>query len=548
VGMAMAAHRLAEHFNSDGVEIVGQRVFALVGDGDLMEGVAYEAASLAGHLGLGRLVLIYDDNHITIEGETELTFREDVPRRFQAMGFQVESVDGHDRIAVAEAIGRATAETERPSLVCCRTHIAYGSPGKQDTAGAHGSPLGEEETEETKRARGWPSEPTFHVPTEVQDLFVEMAENLGRERKAWKKAFDGWRRKNPDRAAEWDALHERTVPDDILDTLVSAAPREAGATRALSGKLLQTAAEAVPALLGGSADLGPSTKTEILGADWMAPGALGGRNIHFGVREHAMGAIVNGMAAHGSALPFGATFFVFSDYMRPPIRLAALMKLQTIHVMTHDSVFVGEDGPTHQPVEHLAALRAVPNVHVVRPADGVECAAAWAHALTRRTGPTALVLSRQKLPPIARADEFDEKSILAGGYVVREKADAAATVVATGSEVSLALDAVTLLEREGHRLRVVSIPCLDAFLEQPEEVRYAIVPPDGRVAVVELGVPDPWFRLTGRHGLILGLERFGASAPAGILAEKFGFTSESVARRLAAWLEADGPDAGDEAE
>jgi transketolase len=536
VGMAIAAHRLAERFNGEGFDPISQRIFAIVGDGDLMEGLSYEAASIAGHLKLGRLTLLYDDNGITIEGQTGLTFAEDVGARFAACGWHVQWVDGHSRTEVAEAIEKAVEQTEYPSLIGCRTHIAHGSPGKADSAAAHGAPLGAEEVDATKRACGWPSEPTFHVPDEVREMFAERLTGLTRDHKAWQKGFETWRKKNPELATEWDALLEREVPEDILERLVEAAPREAGATRALGGKVLQVAAEAVPSLIGGSADLGPSTKTEILGSNWIGPLAYGGRNMHFGVREHAMGAIQNGMAAHGSAIPMGATFFVFSDYMRPSIRLAALMKLQVAYVFTHDSIFVGEDGPTHQPVEHLAALRCIPNLHVVRPADGLECAVAWAHALTRRTGPTALVLSRQKLPPLSHPEGFDATRILKGAYVLRERADAEATIIGTGSEVAMAQDAAVLLERDGRRVRVVSMPCLDAFLELPAEERELIVPRDARVAVVEMGAPDPWYRVAGREGLVLGLDHFGASAPAAVLAEKFGFTTESVARRIGAWL------------
>jgi transketolase len=536
VGMALAAHRLAETFNGQGFDPVGQRVFGIVSDGDLMEGVASEAASIAGHLRLGRMTLLYDDNSITIEGETELTFAEDVGGRFEAYGWHVLHVDGHDREAVAEAIQAGIDETGRPSLICCRTRIAYGSPGKEGTAASHGSPLGEEEVEATKRARVWPSEPTFHVPDEVRELFAERAEALARERKAWNKGYEGWRKKNAALAGFWDALHERRVADDVLERLIEAAPRDAGATRALGGKVLQAAAAAAPALIGGSADLGPSTNTEILEADWIGPGAHAGRNLHFGIREHGMGALMNGLAAHGSALPFGATFLVFADYMRPSIRLAALMKLQAVYVFTHDSIFVGEDGPTHQPIEQIASLRIIPNLHVVRPADGLECAAAWAHALSRRDGPTALVLSRQKLTPLPHPEGFETEKLLAGGYVLKERSDAEATIVGTGSEASLALDASVLLERDGRRLRLVSMPCLDAFWELPEEEREAIVPSDLPVAVVEAGVPDPWYRLAGRDGLVLGLERFGASAPAPVLAEKLGFTAETVARRIEGWL------------
>ncbi|MBN2489500.1 MAG: transketolase [Planctomycetes bacterium] len=537
VGMALARRLLAERMNTGRFHPVSHRIFGLVSDGDLMEGVAAEAASLAGHLGLGALTYLYDDNRITIEGATKLAFSENVPDRFRACGWHVQSVDGHDHEAIAAAIEAAVAETERPSLICARTHIAHGSPGKQDSAEAHGAPLGAAELVATKRHLGWPLAPAFHVPEEVRAFFRAWAGARREAHAAWTEEFEDWARTHPKEAALWHSLHDRQVPDDIGTRLLEAVPRKEAATRQLSGAVLQTAAEIVPALIGGSADLAPSNNTALKSYPSVGPGLAGGRNLHFGVREHAMGAIMNGLALHGTAIPYGGTFLVFSDYLRPAIRLAALMRLQVIYVFTHDSIFLGEDGPTHQPVEHLAALRAIPGLAVIRPADAEETAAAWAWALRRRDGPTALVLTRQAVPRLERAAAFDPESIERGAYAVRDAVDPELIVIGTGSEIAVALGAAAIVsDRTGCRVRVVSMPSVDRFLARPAAERSALVPPEVPAVAIEAGVSRGWGDVVGRGGLVIGLDRFGASGPFKQLAEHFGFTPARAADRILAWL------------
>ncbi|MGH7341695.1 MAG: transketolase-like TK C-terminal-containing protein, partial [Candidatus Rokuibacteriota bacterium] len=428
-------------------------------------------------------------------------------------------------------------------LIVARTHIARGAPNKQDTAAAHGSPLGPEETLATKRALGWPAEPQFHVPAEVRSLFAERvaAKVAGHER--WRAMLEAFRSEEPQRARVLDQHLHRSVPDGIAKTLLDAAPRDAGATRSHGGKILQKISSLVPSVVGGAADLVESTKTVVKDSAAVAPGAYAGRNIHFGVREHGMGAIANGLACYGAFIPFGSTFLVFSDYMRPSLRLAALSELQVIHVFTHDSVFLGEDGPTHQPIEHLWSLREIPNTHVVRPADGPETALAWAHALDRAHGPTLLILTRQDLPALDHAsspEAFGPDVFSRGAYVLREASASPAklVLVATGSEVAPAIEAAALLEQQGVPTRVVSMPCVELFWSQPLGVRERIVPasdPSVKVAVVEAGAPHGWARVAGSGALVVGLERFGASAPWKAIAENLGFTGPKIAERVLSW-------------
>jgi len=539
VGMALAARVLAERVEvaGDAFSPVRHRVFGIVSDGDLMEGVASEAASLAGHLGLGAITYLYDDNRITIEGETGLAFSESVPDRFGAYGWHVQSVDGHDHEAVAGALETAIAESGRPSIICARTHIGHGSPGKHDTAGVHGAPLGAEELAATKEALGWPAEPTFLVPEEVRAYFHEWAHARSEERASWQRGFDDWSSRNPEAAERWRNLHAREVPDDIAGRLLEVVPREAAATRKLSGAVLQTAAEIVPSLIGGSADLAPSNNTFLKSYSAVSRERTGGRNLHFGIREHAMGALMNGMALHGTTIPYGGTFLVFSDYMRPAIRLAALMGQQVIYVFTHDSIYLGEDGPTHQPVEQMAALRAIPGLTVIRPADAEETAASWAWALRHREGPTALVLTRQSVPRFEREHAFDPACIAAGAYVVRGAETPDLVIIGTGSEVPVAADAAAIVaEKTGKSVRVLSMPSLDLFLRRPAAERRRLVPEDARVVAVEAGVAHGWGRIIGRDGLMIGVDRFGASAPWKQLAEHFGLTTPQVAERIGAWL------------
>jgi transketolase len=526
VGMAIAEAHLRAVFGPD---LVDHRTFVFAGDGDLMEGIASEAASLAGHLGLGRLICLYDDNHISIEGSTALTFTEDVAARFAAYGWHTQAVDGHDRPAVGEAISAALAEEQRPSLILCRTHIAYGAPTKQDSADSHGSPLGEEEIAGAKRAMDWPVDSRFAVPAEVYGLFRTAMANGAEARRWWEDRRDARFAVDPTVGERWSRQWE---PGEVE---VGALGFEIGAsvaTRQASGKVINALAAQLPGLVGGSADLAPSNNTLIAGAPDFQARTPAGRNLRFGVREHAMAAVVNGLAVHGGLRPFGATFMVFSDYLRPALRLAALMEAPSIFVLTHDSIFLGEDGPTHQPIEHLAALRAIPNTWVVRPADAGETAEAWELALNRTTGPTVLVLTRQGVPVLDRLGR--EGGVHRGGYVLRDGDEA--VLVATGSEVALALEAAALLGAEGRSVRVVSLPCWEAFFAQDEAYRRAVLGEHLPVASLEAGSTFGWERIVGAGGLSIGLDHFGASAPAGRLADEWGFTPEAVARRLRSWL------------
>jgi len=539
VGMAIAAQMMATRFNTDEFSVIEHHVYAIVSDGDLMEGVSAEAASLAGHLKLGNLIYIYDDNHITIDGDTNLTFSEDVAGRFEAYGWYVQEIDGHDHEAIANAIEKAQVETSRPSLIIARTHIAHGSPNKQDTAAAHGAPLGPEEVIATKKKLGWPLEPTFFVPDEVRDLFADRVADLKKEYQQWQRDFAAWGRAHPKLSKAWETYIGDRVPEDIAKQLLDAVSEEATATRRVSGQVIQKAAELVPSLCGGSADLAPSNHTMIKSSTAVAPGDFRGRNFHFGIREHAMGAIANGMALYGGLIPYVGTFLIFSDYMRPPIRLAAMMHQQVIYVFTHDSFFVGEDGPTHQPVEQVSALRAIPGLTVLRPADALETVMAWAWALKYSEGPTALILTRQSLPILNREDGFDPTLVWRGGYVVSDAKteDPDLVIIATGSEVGLAMDAKDILASHGYSARVVSMPSVELFQAQSASYRDEILPPNcHKIVAIEAGRTQCWGALIGRHGLCIGMDRFGDSAPQKVLAEEFGFTPTQVADRIMSWL------------
>lgn len=538
VGMALAAKMLAARFNVEGAALVTHRVFVLASDGDMMEGVSGEASSIAGHLRLGNLIVLYDDNRVSIEGPTDLAFSEDIGRRYEGYGWHVQRADGHDHDAVAEAIEAAIAERERPSLIVCRTHIAHGAPGKQDSHEAHGAPLGAEEARAAKQAQGWPLEPPFLVPERVRLYFKARAAEGTALRTAWEKRLADWRKARPGDAELWDAVWGRKVPEDIVERLLESAPSGPAATREHGRRVLQKAAELVPALAGGSADLAPSTLATVEGSPSVAPGDYRGRNLRFGVREHAMGAILNGMALHGAFRPYGATFLVFSDYMRPAIRLAALSHLPVIYVFTHDSIFLGEDGPTHQPVEQLWALRLIPNLWVLRPADGYETAASWGLALARRSGPSALCLTRQKVPAIERTAAGELADPRRGAYVVAGGERPDVVIAATGSELHLAVEAAMALAGAGRRPRVVSVPCLELFDEQDATYRNALFPPGVPVATIEAGRTVPWRVLAGPGGLTIGADRFGASAPCAVIAERFGLTVEAVTARIREWLRA----------
>jgi transketolase len=519
VGMAMAERHLRAVLGAD---MVDHRTYAFVSDGDLMEGVASESASLAGHIGLGRIVFLYDDNEITIDGPTDLAFTEEVPARFAAYGWHTLTVDGHDRAAVDEAITEAKADP-RPSLISCKTHIAYGAPTKQDTAGAHGSPLGEEEVAATKEAMGWPTDTPFTVPAEAYEFFAEAMERGKEARREWAQRFDDL---EGEARALWDQYH------GALDIPTPAMGFEAGdemATRSASGRVLNALAPLVPGLIGGSADLTPSNNTYLDGSPEFHEDPTG-RNLRFGVREHAMGAAVNGMALHGGLRPYGGTFLIFNDYMRASTRLAALMEAPSIFVYTHDSIFLGEDGPTHQPIEHLASLRAMPGMWMIRPADAGETAEAWQIALERDSGPTCLVLTRQSIPVLDR----DDGSVRRGGYVLRDGSDA--VLIATGSEVWVALAAAEILDEAGTSLRVVSLPCWEAFFEQDESYRRSVLGDGLPRASLEAAATFGWERIVGDDGLMIGIDHFGASAPWERIAREWGFTPEAVAERVGEWL------------
>jgi transketolase len=535
VGMAMASRMLAQRFNRPGHEIVSHRIVALCSDGDMMEGVASEASSLAGFHRLGNLVAFYDDNRITIEGSTDLAFREDVGGRFRAYGWNVLNVaDGNTDLAgLSAAIEVAFAERERPTLVIVRTSIGFGSPNKQDTAEAHGAPLGEAEVALTKERLGWPVTPAFHVP---DDVLAHFREALGRgetAEKGWRMKFAAYAAAYPALSLEWERRMWGDLPEGWAEGIPTFLP-EAGAvaTRSASKSILNAIAAKVPELAGGSADLAPSTETIMKDAGEFLPDAApGGRNVHFGVREHGMGAVLNGIARHGGMIPYGATFFIFTDYMRPSIRLAALMGCRVVYVLTHDSVGLGEDGPTHQPVEHLASLRAMPNLHVVRPADANETAAAWRGALERTQGPTAIVLTRQKIPVLSPSSVHRDDGVGRGAYVLSDAEGGRPDVLllASGSEVHVALAAKKLLSAEGVAARVVSMPCWERFEEQEAEYREAVLPPSVSARVsVEAGSIFGWERYVGDRGASIGIDRFGASAPAERIFRELGITPEAV--------------------
>ena len=535
VGMAMARRWLATRYNRPGFEIFDYNIYALCSDGDLMEGVGSEAASIAGHLKLEKLCWIYDDNTITIEGHTTLAFSEDVGRRFEGYGWNVLKVaDVNDLPSLRAAIEKFEQTTDRPTLIIVRSVIGYGSPNKANTHGAHGAPLGEEEVKLTKAVYGWPEEPKFLVPDEVRKLFEDGIVSRGKEaNRAWDALFAEYKKKYPELAAEIELIEHHELPAG-WDADMQPFPADAKgmASRASSGKVLNQIAKHVPWLIGGSADLAPSTNTlltfEKVG-DFEADNHAG-RNLHFGIREHAMGSILNGMVLSGLRA-YGATFFVFSDYMRPPIRLAAIMGLPVLYVFTHDSIGVGEDGPTHQPIEQLAALRAIPNLLVVRPADANEVSEAYKIAMQHKNRPTALILTRQNLPTLDRAKFASAAGVLKGGYVLADAADGKPEVIiiGTGSEVSLCTAAYEKLTAEGVKVRVVSLPCWQLFDEQPAAYRDAVLPPNVACRVaVELGVKQGWEKYIGMSGKFIGMCGYGASAPLNVVMKHFGMTVENV--------------------
>ena len=531
VGMALAERWLAARFNRPGFPVVDHYTYVLAGDGDLMEGVSHEAASLAGHWGLGKLIVLYDDNHISIDGPTELAFTEDVLKRFDAYGWHVQRVDGHSMEEVDAAIRRAQAETDRPSIIACRTHIGYGSP-RQDTAKVHGEPLGPEGVRETKRFFGFPEDKAFYIPQEVRERVAAMRAEAAAAHEAWERMMAAYREAHPQLAREWAWFVAGTWPAGWEEHLPDFTGEKPLATRAASGKVLDAIAPHLPMLLGGSADLTSSNKTKPKDAKDIQRGDFCGNYIHYGVREHGMAAIMNGLATH-YVRPYGGTFLVFSDYMRGALRVTALMNLPVIFVFTHDSIGLGEDGPTHQPVEHLMALRAMPNLVVIRPADGNETAQAWKMALERR-GPTALILTRQSLPQITPKDN----QLARGAYILADplSGDPDIVLIATGSEVALALDAVDPLLAKGVTARVVSMPSWELFDAQDDAYRASVLPPGKPRLAIEAGATLGWARYVGPEGDVIGIDRFGASAPGKTLFEKYGFTVENVVTRALALL------------
>ncbi len=533
VGMAMAEAFLAARYNQPGFPIVDHTTYALVSDGDLMEGVSHEAASLAGHLKLGKLICLYDDNHISIEGSTDIAYTEDRLKRFEAYEWHVQQVeDGNDLEAIARAVQAAQEEKQRPSLIAVRTFIGWGSPNKQNKSSAHGEPLGVDELGLTKANLCWPAEPAFCLPEPAMDFFRQTLERGKKTEGEWSSLQQSYEQLFPGPARELRQILQGELPQGWdADIPTFPADPKGAATRNASGTILNAIAARLPQLMGGSADLAPSNKTLIKGSQDYAPGQYDQRNIRFGVREHGMGSIMNGMALHGGVIPYGGTFLIFSDYMRPPIRLAAMMGQRVIYVFTHDSIGLGEDGPTHQPVEQLAALRAIPNLTVIRPADANETAEAWRQALQNTTGPTALILTRQNVPTLDRKKCQPASGLARGGYVVNklEGKKPQVILIGTGSELSLALEAAVQLEAQGLIAQVVSMPSWELFERQPQSYRDEVLPPAIKARVsIEAGCTQGWERYVGDQGRIIGLDHFGASAPYKILYQQFGITVERV--------------------
>jgi transketolase len=540
VGVALAERMLAARFNTGDQQLIDHRTYVIASDGDIQEGVGSEACSLAGHLGLGRLIVFFDNNHIQLAGPTDRDFSEDVGKRFEAYGWHVQDVGEDLSVETLErAANEAKGVEDRPSLVIVRSHIGYGAPNKQDTYQAHGSPLGEDEVKATKEVYGWPADKTFYVPDEAREPFKEAAERGRQLVEEWEQRLGAFREANAETAAELDLIMEGRLPDGWDSGVPRFDPGDGNiATRKASSQVIQWAAERVPQLVSGSADLEPSTLTEIEDGGSVTRDDYSGRNVHYGVREHGMGAIVNGLVLHGLRA-FGSTFFNFLDYMKPAVRIASLMEVPTIHVFTHDSIGLGEDGPTHQPVEQLATLRAQPNIYAVRPGDANETALAWRFALEQSETPAALVLTRQGLP-IQNPDDIPDDAIHMGAYVLREASngDADLILIGTGSEVHICVGAADLLEEDGIATRVVSAPCLDTFAEQDRDYRDSVLPPDVRARVsVEAASPLGWSTWVGEDGDCIGMTTFGASAPQPALYEHFGFTPEKVAERARAVVE-----------
>lgn len=540
VGMALAERHMASVYNRPGFDIVDHFTYVMCGDGDLMEGVTSEAASFAGHMGLSRLICIYDDNGITIEGKTDITFTEDVAKRFEAYNWHVQRVsDGNDLQAISDALDNAKEEKEKPSIILLKTHIAYGSPNKQDTSDAHGAPLGAEEIKLTKKNLGCENLDDFCIIDEVSAHFRKCIDAGNKAETSWNDLFNSYKQEHPEPAETFLNAIENRIVQDWEENL----PEFSGAdgpvaTRSASGKVLNAIAENLRNLIGGSADLAPSNNTIIKSSHDCQKDAYDGRNIRFGVREHAMGGILSGLALHRGLIPYGGTFLVFADYMRPAIRLAALMKQPVKYVFTHDSIAVGEDGPTHQPVEHLAGLRSIPGLVVIRPCDATETAEAWKQAIKTTDRPVALILSRQKLPVLDRNNFGKADGLSRGAYII---ADTEGTpdviIIATGSEVHISITAKELLNEKGIKARVVSMPSMELFNESPQEYKDSVLLPEVRNRIaVEAGLPMGWERYAGDHGIIIGIDRYGSSAPGGTVMKEYGFTAENIADKAMALL------------
>ncbi len=530
-GFALAERMLAARFNDETHTLVDHYTYVLASDGEMMEGISHEAFSLAGHLKLSKLIVLYDDNSITIDGSTDITYSDDVKRRFQGYHWNVIEVDAHDHDQIDKAIRKAKRKTDAPTLIVCKSQIGFGSPNKAGKSSSHGEPLGEEEVVLSKRQLGLPENELFYVSDDVKDLFEVRRKSGKRQFNKWKKALRQFAEANPAKAAEWEAGQTLAMPEDLYEGLPEFAVGDALATRASSGKVMQVLAEKLPYLVGGSADLAASNKNTLVGKGDVGPGSFGGRNLHFGIREHGMCSMLNGMSLHGGLRVFGATFLVFLDYCRPSVRLAALMKQPVIYVFTHDSIFLGEDGPTHQPIEHLAMLRATPNVTLLRPAEATETAAAWVAALKNTEGPTLLALSRQNLKTLDRTVCAPAEQVENGAYVLWESnpgSDPDLILMGSGSEVELILQAGEELASDTN-VRVVSMPSWELFEKQTQEYRDSVLPPAcTRRVAVEAASPFGWERYVGTAGKTVCLDRFGASAPAKRLAEEFGFTVENV--------------------
>jgi transketolase len=533
VGMALSGKMLAERY---GKENFNYTVYGICGDGDLMEGVASEGASLAGTLGLDNLIFFYDDNEISIGGNTDVCFTESVPKRFDAYGWYVQDINGHDLGEIAKAIENAQKETSRPSLIVCHTTIGFGSPGKAGSYEVHGSPLGKDELQKTKDNLGWKYTESFYIPDGVKTTLAQAVEAKKKAYADWKSAHDAWATKNPELAKQLQAHLNKELPVTLKEELVKALDDgKADATRNISGKAIQVIAKHLPWFVGGSADLEPSTKTLIKDSKDIQKNAFAGKNIRFGVREHGMGAVANGLAYGKCWAPFTATFLVFVDYMRPTLRLAALSHLQTLFIFTHDSFWVGEDGPTHEPIEQILSLRSNICLYVFRPADAVEVGMCYYAALSLKNRPSTLLFTRQNVIPLKR-ENADHDQILKGAYIVSGSSETNLVLIATGSEVGLAVSTADMLAKDGIKARVVSMPCQELFLEQPQSYRDAIIPPNAKKVSMEAGLTYGWERIVGDGALKIGIDHYGASAPGELLAEKFGFTADSVVQRVKAWL------------